>query len=75
MIFGVATNEDQRQRSDKPKQRSPADLIYKLMKADIKRQVYYQRSFIIQGTLCLPQSLATGYWILTTGHLILYVEK
>jgi hypothetical protein len=26
MIFVVATNEDRRQRSDKPKQRSPADL-------------------------------------------------
>ncbi len=29
MIFGVATNEDRRQRSVKPKQRSLADLIYK----------------------------------------------
>ncbi len=29
MIFGVATNEDRRQRSDKPKSRSPADLDYK----------------------------------------------
>jgi hypothetical protein len=28
MIFGVATNEDRRQRSDNPKLRSPADLIY-----------------------------------------------
>jgi hypothetical protein len=28
MIFGVATNEDRRQRSDKPKTRIPADLDY-----------------------------------------------
>ena len=28
MIFGVATNEDRRQRSDKPKLRSPAGLDY-----------------------------------------------
>ena len=28
MIFGVATNEDRRQRSDNPKLRSPADLDY-----------------------------------------------
>ena len=52
MIFGAATNEDRRQRSDNPKLRSPADLIY-ISFADIKlilqNPVFLLRSFIIKN--------------------------
>ncbi len=48
MIFGVATNEDRRQRSDKPKSRSPADLIYK---ASQNIRLYVEKDFSVYVAL------------------------
>ena len=52
MIFGVATNEDRRQRSDNTKQRVESGV-----KLRVRRQLYKSS----------PQDFLS-HWILTTAH-------